>query len=160
MSPARLVARLVPVALVLVAAAACQSEPRRCGRVSASGGPPILDTREAEACDYARVLMHDFLTEVNDGEIGRKVYDAASGWDDAVNREELRHELSRDVSAEFAAAIVEVVRHTLEKSRRPSRNASGPTEAGIIAAAVNGMRIALDESYIPDVGILGTDTDS
>lgn len=154
--------RIASLALLLVVlvTAACESVPTGCGRPNPAGGPPVLDTREAEACDYSRVLMLDYLNELDDGEVGLRIVEASSDWDDATDRAELATLLSEDVGAEFAATIDQVVNHVLRSSRSPYRGAGPDHERDVVQAAVHGLRIGLDESYVPDVGVLGTDYDS
>lgn len=143
--------RISPAAVLLAAASAfsagCESvRPDVCGAFPPGGGPPVVSTRDQEACELARLRVRDAVAAAGFGDARRieVVHDLSRSWDDARTVDGLVARVRQDAGDAVADAVRRACDDVAAHSKRP--DAPGCGEACLVRGAAKGARIALDDA--------------
>lgn len=134
-------------ALAGLFAAGCTQPRTVCGDPSPRGGPPLVQTKDAELCEAVRLRTIDALAKI-DGfgpERAEILRDRTWSWEDARTVEGFLRRVHDDAGAAVEAAIRLAVEQVEEHSRRRVRTDCGDAERCLVRGAALGARIAFDD---------------
>ena len=147
---------LAALAVAAAALGACASQNRTaCGNFDPHGGPPRIDSKDAELCESVRIRIADELgrlvSNVNEVDLGRW-RDMTWSWEDAKTVDGLVRRARSDAGDAVADAIARAVEDVRAHSTRAVRAECKDAEHCLVRGAALGARIAFDDA----AGVLAT----
>lgn len=139
---------LAPSLLAAACAGSAASARPTCGVPGPAGGPPVIDTRDAELCEAARLRTAEALAALPGlaPERAELLRDRTWSWGDARSLERLLARVRDEAGPEIADAVERAVREVREHSRRPVRADCPDAERCLVKGAALGMRIAFEDA--------------